>query len=100
MGLPRGHRYVFQGDQGETIDVHRTRGRRTALRVPSIVTHILERRIAFTKALIDDRYDVPSRNDPLSLQLPSPAWLWLSGMACASNPSFSSAPVVRSGFRR
>ena len=63
---------MLQGDQGDAIDVHGTRGRRP----PLTVTHILDRGIALNKPSIDDDHDVPSRNDPLSSPLPLPAWLW------------------------
>ena len=47
--LPGSHRHMFQGNQGEAVDVHGTRRRRNPMGVSRIVMHILERGIAFTK---------------------------------------------------
>lgn len=43
MWLPGSHRHMFQGNQGNAIDVQRTKGRRAPLGVSRTVTHILER---------------------------------------------------------
>jgi hypothetical protein len=41
VGLPRGNRDMFQGDQDDTIDVNVTRGMLIPLRAPMIAAHVL-----------------------------------------------------------